>query len=565
MLPAVPLACFLSVIRPPGVQYENALLQIAPVDKAKCPFVKDSNDVAFQLFTRHNPTVYQELMVDDDERLFASHMDFSAPTVLYFHAFMEQPDDGSGIMLREAYMQRGHSNVIMVAAPRLEAGPWYFTAAHNTWYIGRFAATFVDYMVSRGLDLNNTHFVGHSLGAQAAGVAGSALTSGRVSRITGLDPALPLFSGLPLEQRLDTSDAHFVDVIHTDAGIFGYKEPIGHADFFPNGGKSPQPGCELEVVIPQQLLLNKCDGTEQTRGFYSYYLTSNTQLHEKQSNLKQIKPLKTGSKRIKPLQTGPNRIKFDLETKELYKRHAEEDRPRKYLDKKAKIHMDVKQFMSINKRVKRNEKINDRNIHTDVVTDDTERNDATLNNGTTIKVSDSDTKVQTVKHTDVGIDDTEPKEDWIPVLNYTTLNKVTEVLNNGTTKTFNESTKKTKRNHGKKQRQVKKRQKRFLQLFSRAENDDNFIFRASNFLVKNRKNVVPIISVVRDINTLVKSGNGELNHVTREQNNYIGIAPPSLTPLTYSLELGNESKLTSFVKRLFGLTPKGDRLTIGSG
>lgn len=37
---------------PPGVQYENALLQIAPVDKSKCPFVKDSSDIGFQLFTR---------------------------------------------------------------------------------------------------------------------------------------------------------------------------------------------------------------------------------------------------------------------------------------------------------------------------------------------------------------------------------------------------------------------------------------------------------------------------------------------------------------------------------
>lgn len=44
---------------------------------------------------------------------------------------------------------------------------------------------------------------------------------GRVARITGLDPALPLFEGLPIDQRLDASDAEFVDVIHTDAGIFG--------------------------------------------------------------------------------------------------------------------------------------------------------------------------------------------------------------------------------------------------------------------------------------------------------------------------------------------------------
>lgn len=53
------------------------------------------------VYCRHNPTVYQELMVNDDERLFASNMDFGAPTVLYFHAFMEQPDDGSAVMMRE--------------------------------------------------------------------------------------------------------------------------------------------------------------------------------------------------------------------------------------------------------------------------------------------------------------------------------------------------------------------------------------------------------------------------------------------------------------------------------
>lgn len=46
-------------------------------------------------------------------------------------------------------MQRGDTNVIMVEASRLEAGPWYFTAAQNTWYIGQYAANFIDYLVSR--------------------------------------------------------------------------------------------------------------------------------------------------------------------------------------------------------------------------------------------------------------------------------------------------------------------------------------------------------------------------------------------------------------------------------
>ncbi|XP_041968764.1 pancreatic lipase-related protein 2-like isoform X3 [Aricia agestis] len=252
----LPLACFLSLIRPPGVQFETALLQSYALDKNKCPFVLDGHDIDFLLYTRNNPLVPQTLLVGDDERLFASNMDFNDPTVFLFHGFMETPDDGSPLLIREAYMYRGDTNVITVDSSRLEAGPWYFTAADNTWYIGNFAARLVDYLVSRGLKLSNTHFVGHSLGAQSAGVAGSALTSGRVARITGLDPAWPVFCKLPPPQRLDETDAEFVDVIHADAGIFGFKYAVGHVDFWPNGGRSPQPGCELSHTLPKQLLLN---------------------------------------------------------------------------------------------------------------------------------------------------------------------------------------------------------------------------------------------------------------------------------------------------------------------
>lgn len=73
----------------------------------------------------------------------------------------------------------------------------------------------------------------------------------------GLDPAKPLFTNLPLNLRLDSTDAEFVDVIHTDAGIFGFPVSIGHADFYPNGGISPQPGCLLFEVarrMPESLL-----------------------------------------------------------------------------------------------------------------------------------------------------------------------------------------------------------------------------------------------------------------------------------------------------------------------
>ncbi|GIY63952.1 lipase member H [Caerostris extrusa] len=60
--------------------------------------------------------------------------------------------------------------------------------------------------------------------------------------ITGLDPATYLFSTASPRAKLDRSDATFVDVIHTDGGGIGMVEPVGHVDFYPNGGKI-QKGC----------------------------------------------------------------------------------------------------------------------------------------------------------------------------------------------------------------------------------------------------------------------------------------------------------------------------------
>lgn len=97
------------------------------------------------------------------------------------------------------------------------------------------------------LDLNSVHILGHSLGAHIAGFAGAKL-SGKIGRITGMDPAGPGFERPRFKEpkdRLDASDAVFVDVIHTCGGTIGFSKSIGHADFFPNGGTFRQPGCSV--------------------------------------------------------------------------------------------------------------------------------------------------------------------------------------------------------------------------------------------------------------------------------------------------------------------------------
>nr|XP_026494099.1 inactive pancreatic lipase-related protein 1-like isoform X1 [Vanessa tameamea]XP_026494100.1 inactive pancreatic lipase-related protein 1-like isoform X1 [Vanessa tameamea]XP_026494107.1 inactive pancreatic lipase-related protein 1-like isoform X1 [Vanessa tameamea]XP_026494108.1 inactive pancreatic lipase-related protein 1-like isoform X1 [Vanessa tameamea] len=435
MQTTVPLACFLSLIRPPGIQFENALFQIAPVNKGKCPFVRDNIDIVFQLYTRHNPTVAHRLLIDDDESLFASSIDFNDPTVLYFHAFMETPDDGSALRIREAYTHRGDTNIIMVDAQRLEAGPWYFKAAENTWYIGRIAAQFIDYLVSRGLKLSKTHLVGHSLGAQAAGVAGSTIKSGNVSRITGLDPALPLFDKLPLQQRLDPSDAEFVDVIHTDAGIFGFNHQMGHVDFYPNGGISPQPGCELEVVIPQQQLLTKCDDKTHNIRFYVYQLTS-------QTNSEQL-----SNTRITTTPTNAIRNSFNSKLEDLNSRQSSFKNPNRLNQKSQETPQNMEPH-------------------------------------------------------------TYPK---------------TQMPSNV------------------------HRAKRFIK---KQQTNDNIISKIRRLF--SSQTDTPAVTVVREINTFVKSGGGFINHSIREQNSYSENVANTFRPHVYAVQVNSDSKVKAFLKKLFG-------------
>ena len=66
-----------------------------------------------------------------------------------------------------------------------------------------------------------------------------------------MDPAGPNFVDKGSNDRLSKNDASWVDNIHTNGGSglpsLGIYEAIGHADFYPNGGRS-QPGCLINKV-----------------------------------------------------------------------------------------------------------------------------------------------------------------------------------------------------------------------------------------------------------------------------------------------------------------------------
>ncbi|XP_065350620.1 uncharacterized protein LOC135946339 [Cloeon dipterum] len=170
----------------------------------------------------------------------------SLPTKVIVHGFGSKCSLIWVHEMKSALMAVEDCNVICVDWEPGASLPNYVKAAANTRLVGKQVALLLRKLRTQyGLDPRNVHLIGFSLGAHVAGFAG-AETPG-LSRITGLDPAGPLFEAQEAEARLDASDAGFVDVIHSNGanlimGGLGSRQPMGDVDFYPNGG-AEQKGC----------------------------------------------------------------------------------------------------------------------------------------------------------------------------------------------------------------------------------------------------------------------------------------------------------------------------------
>jgi len=197
------------------------------------------------LYTRRNPN---KKIVLNDQNINLTPFKKESMTRLIIHGFTDNGDNQWVISIKNNLLKLFDDNVIVVdwSDGAVRSVPdIYATAAKNTKVVGSMTALFLkknDFDVSQ-----KVHCIGHSLGAHCCGFVGK---ESKLKRITGLDPAGPLFYSFNSnnldEWRLDKNHALFVDVMHTDVNnviSLGLKASIGHQDFWPNYGHISQPGC----------------------------------------------------------------------------------------------------------------------------------------------------------------------------------------------------------------------------------------------------------------------------------------------------------------------------------
>lgn len=160
--------------------------------------------------------------------------------------------------------------------------------------MGPHVANLIQFLIEYGnLNIDDTVLIGHSLGAHIVGIAGKSLKNHKLPKIIGLDPASPLFSLDNVDKRLDKSDAHYVEIIHSNAGFLGLSHPLGHASFYPNGGKK-QPGCGwdlISVCAHSRSYIYYAESIYNDKRFYAWQCESYDEIVDGKCNVNDTTPI----------------------------------------------------------------------------------------------------------------------------------------------------------------------------------------------------------------------------------------------------------------------------------
>ncbi|XP_025197451.1 pancreatic lipase-related protein 2-like [Melanaphis sacchari] len=204
-----------------------------------------SNHVFYWLYTREQPNG-QLLNMNDPSMIKSTNFNVKNPIKILVHdwlgSFQEKEYFCTDVV--KAYLSAKRCNVICVDWMQFSFELMYTSAKINAKHIGYDIAKVLNILTNNmSVGSDNIHLIGHGMGAHIVGYTGKKL-NGQIPRITGLDPVMPLYINTGPKYRINKDDATFVDIIHTNGNSLGLFEPLGHIDFYPNGGKS-QLNCKI--------------------------------------------------------------------------------------------------------------------------------------------------------------------------------------------------------------------------------------------------------------------------------------------------------------------------------
>ncbi|MCJ8732407.1 hypothetical protein PDJAM_G00211030 [Pangasius djambal] len=199
--------------------------------------------VQYLLLTRRNADCASLFTQDclNHTQKHTAHFNSTLPTKVIIHGYRALGRKPSWVKgLAQALLEMEDANILVVDW-LCGASYSYNQVVYNYKEVAVQISILINQLTTSGINLESFHLIGISLGAHVAGFVGT-LFAGKLGRITGLDPAGPMFKNADPSDRLDPSDAMFVEAIHTDSDYFGISIPVGHVDFFVNGGLD-QTGC----------------------------------------------------------------------------------------------------------------------------------------------------------------------------------------------------------------------------------------------------------------------------------------------------------------------------------
>ncbi|XP_017790226.1 PREDICTED: pancreatic lipase-related protein 2-like [Habropoda laboriosa] len=204
------------------------------------------NEITFTLFTRNNRQNGHVLKLNDINSVRGSQWGANKPTILVAHGWKSSGTSSACTLIRDAFLKALDCNVVVIDWSSIAHNIAYSVVAKSVPDVAAHVASFVNFLRSKaGLNPSNTKLIGHSLGAHVASL--SARLVSNVAEVIALDPAKPMFQNKESNNRVDSSHAKNVQVIHTCAGLLGMDTSVGTSDFFANGGRN-QPGCNNDLL-----------------------------------------------------------------------------------------------------------------------------------------------------------------------------------------------------------------------------------------------------------------------------------------------------------------------------